>query len=63
MKLNRTAKSQDNFEKYMSGKPLSARPSQNLCKPPIWCKIGALYWRLIIWQEEIGTLKKMPVGQ
>lgn len=24
MKLNRTAKSKDNFEKYMSGKPLSA---------------------------------------
>ena len=21
------------------------RPSQKLCKPPIWCKIEAPYWR------------------
>ena len=29
-----------------------SRPSQNLCKPLIWCRIEALYWRLSYEQQK-----------
>ena len=30
----------------------SVRPSQKLCKPPIWCKIEAPYWRFNYEQQK-----------
>ena len=30
----------------------SKRPSQKLCKPPIWCKIEAPYWRFNYEQQK-----------
>ena len=24
-----------------------SRPSQTLCKPPMWCRIGAPHWRFL----------------
>ena len=27
--------------------PEISRPSQNLCKPPMWCRIEAPHWRFL----------------
>ena len=27
--------------------PAMQRPSQNLCKPPMWCRIEAPHWRFL----------------
>ena len=35
-----------------AGKNGGSRPSQKLCKPPIWCKIEAPYWRFNYEQQK-----------
>ncbi|MGN8891125.1 hypothetical protein, partial [Dysosmobacter sp. HCP28S3_G4] len=37
------------------------RPSQILCKPPMWCRIEAPHRRYYIWPERIVPQKKMHV--
>ena len=39
------------------------RPSQTLCKPPMWCRIEAPHRRYYIWPERIVPQKKMHVGK
>jgi hypothetical protein len=39
------------------------RPSQVLCKPSEWCRIGAPDWRFTLWQERNVVLKKRAGGQ
>ena len=44
------------LEKYANEKDTiyktNARPSQKLCKPPKWCKIGAPNWRYYYEQQK-----------
>jgi len=42
------------------GGSYTARLSQTLCKPPMWCRIEAPHWRFYIWPERIVSQKKMP---
>ena len=39
------------------------RPSQNLCKPPMWCRIEAPHWRFLLCPERIVPPKKTRVGK
>ena len=39
------------------------RPSQILCKPPMWCRIEAPHRRFYIWPERIVLQKKTPGGR
>ena len=32
---------------YIKHHRKSLRPSQNLCKPPMWCRIEAPHWRFL----------------
>ena len=41
----------------------NARPSQILCKPPMWCRIEAPHRRFYIWPERIVLQKKTPGGR
>lgn len=34
-------------ELYLLQRKYGRRPSQNLCKPPMWCRIEAPHWRFL----------------
>ena len=35
---------EDEMVRFLSSR---VRPSQNLCKPPMWCRIEAPHWRFL----------------
>lgn len=49
------------FRQITKNKP--SRPSQILCKPPMWCRIEAPHRRFYIWPERIVLQKKTPGGR
>ena len=45
----------DYVDKIISGNYL--RPSHKLCKPPMWCRIGAPHWRFYYEQQKESTYR------
>lgn len=39
--------SQSAISQQMQALVANERPSQNLCKPPMWCRIEAPHWRFL----------------
>ena len=43
-KQDKRVEGQESIEEILSD---ILRPSQNLCKPPMWCRIEAPHWRFL----------------
>ena len=58
-----SGKTQKEVAEKLKATTTAMRPSQILCKAPMWCRIEAPHRRFYIWPERIVLQKKTPGGR